>query len=381
MPPPASFRCWPEPTARHTVPSARATIGFTISCAIIVWSGIGAICRAATADLDAPITATWNGIGLREWARRVSDTAGMPVLVDRRLDPDTTVRLECRDEPLLAVLERAAASAGGEVATLTSSVLIVPRGTAAVFIRAEAARVARLASLPARQRSVLNERMPWQWTAGARPRDLLTAAATHAGITLEGAERVPHDHLPATSLPEMTLAERLDLLLRLFELRVDWQAASATAHMPSGRIIPIDAGLPPAAASVASSNAATSAGGQAGRRPKAQPKNDRPQKDQPQPTAGRQTFSLQVAAPLEELLEAVATRLALKLDLDRDSLARGGIAPGEIVRATVKDASRDQLLDAILEPLALQWTINGDTLRVSHASEALSQRSPEPAKP
>jgi hypothetical protein len=71
-----------------------------------------------------------------------------------------------------------------------------------------------------------------------------------------------------------------------------------------------------------------------------------------------------VAAPLEELLTVIAARLQLKLDLDRESLTRSGIAPTEIVRATVKDASRDGLLDAILGPLSLQWTINDDTLRV-----------------
>ena len=54
----------------------------------------------------------------------------------------------------------------------------------------------------------------------------------------------------------------------------------------------------------------------------------------------------------------------LKLDLDRESLVRRGIAPGEIVRATVTDAARDELLDAILGPLDLDWSISGDTLRV-----------------
>jgi hypothetical protein len=54
----------------------------------------------------------------------------------------------------------------------------------------------------------------------------------------------------------------------------------------------------------------------------------------------------------------------MTLDLDRESLTRRGISPGELVRATVKDASRDELLAAILGPLDLRWTIKGDTLRV-----------------
>ena len=335
---PASSSCWGEPTPRDALPSARAAISrgrtglFAIGAALL-WGIIGAVCPAAPVDLDTPITATWSGIGLREWAGRVGHTAGLPVLVDRRLDPDTAIRLECREEPLHEVIARGAAVAGGEVATLDASIRIVPHGMASLVSRAEAARTARLASLPSRQRSVLDTPMPWQWAAGARPRDLVAAAATKAGIALEDVVLVPHDHLPAMSLPELTLAEGLDLL-------------------PTGRISAIDAGLPPPEATAKPRKPAV--GNPPGRRPGPKPKGPAPE----------HTYSLQVAAPLEELLAAIASRLGLTLDLDRESLTRRGIAPGEIVRATVKDASRDELLAAILGPLDLTWTIKGGTLRV-----------------
>jgi hypothetical protein len=255
------------------------------------------------------------------------------------------------------VIARAAAVAGGEVATLDSSIRIVPRGMASLVSRAEAARKTRLASLPSHQRSVLDTPMAWQWAAGARPSDLMAAAATKAGVAIEDVAIVPHDHLPAMSLPELTLAEGLDLLLCPFDMRVDWHAAPAPARVPTGRIIAIDAGLPPPTAiakPVKPTTGKSAAGKPAGRRPGPKPKGPVPE----------HTYSLQVAAPLEELLAAIATRLGLSLDLDRESLTRRGIAPGELVRATVKDASRDELLAAILGPLDLTWTIKGDTLRV-----------------
>jgi hypothetical protein len=352
MPLPDGCRCGSEPTARPTFPSARAVAGYAARGLLVI---VACLCGAwpppAAAEFDGPITATWNGIGLREWTGRMTQTAGVPVLVDRRLDPDTSIRLDCRNEPLLDVIERGASLAGGEVAALRSSIWIVPVGRADVLIRAEATREARVASLPPRTRSVLTKQTAWQWPAGARPRDLVTATATEAGVTIQRLETVPHDHLAAVALPEMTLAERLDLLLAPFDLRVEWQAAAggqadATA---TGTIISIDAGLP----------AATAAGKPADAKP-----HRRPSPAKPKATAGRQTFSLQVMAPLEELLATIAVKLGLTLDLDRESLARAGIAPAEIVRATVKDASRDQLLDAILRPLDLTWTITSDTLRV-----------------
>jgi len=336
----------------------------------IIWGILGTLCPAATVDLDAPITATWSGISLREWAGRVSELAGLPVLVDRRLDPDTSIRFDCREEPFHDVLDRGAARAGGEVATLRSSIRIVPAGLAGVVSRAEEARASAVASLPAGQRAVLDRQRSWQWPAGGRPRDLVADAAAKAGIALEGVATVPHDHLPAMARCEMTVAEGIDLLLCPFDLRVDWQAAgvaasSGTAHGPAGRIIAIDAKLPSAATATGTAAEGTPASG----KPAAGKPLRRPVPRHSKPVTGTQTFSLQVAAPLEELLATIATRLELKLDIDRDSLVRRGIAPREIVRLTVKDASRDKLLDAILEPLDLTWTIDGKTLRVFAAAK------------
>lgn len=352
MPLTDSCRCGSEPTARPPFPSARAVADAAVRGLIVIGACLHGPLRApAAAEFDAPITAAWNGIGLREWAGRLGQATGVPVLVDRRLDPDTSIRLECRDEPLRNLVARGAAAAGGEVAALRSSLWIVPTGGAAILQRAEAARETQLAALPPRQRSALTAKRSFSWPAGTTPRDLVTAAATEAGVAVRGLETVPHDHLAAMALPELTLAERLDLVLAPFDLRVDWQppAGGRAAAAPGGTIIGIEAGLPAATA--------------AGKRSDAEPPRRRAPAP-PKPAGDRHTFSMQVAAPLEQLLATIAPRLGLALDLDRASLERAGIAPAEIVRATVKDASRDELLDAILAPLGLTWTISGDTLRV-----------------
>ena len=370
MPLPVLPHCESEPTARQGFPSAHAARRFgardlAMTGVGILWimNGwvVGAGDPAVTADLAAPVTATWSGIGLRPWAERVSETAGRPVLIDRRMNPDTAISLECQNEPLLEVLTRAATIAGGELAVLESSIRIVPRGRADLVLRAEAARTAELTSLPPRSRSMLANKEPWQWPAGARPRDLLADAATQAGIALEGIDSVPHDHLPAASLPEMALAERLDLLLASFDLRIDWRVAETAADprgnaAPTGRVIPIASGI-------ASRPATAAAGKPRTRAPTGTPTGRRPAPPQKAAVRG-QTFSLEVAAPLEEALTAIATRLELQLELDRESFARKGIAPGEIVRARVTNASRDELLRAILDPLDLDWAITGTTLRV-----------------
>jgi hypothetical protein len=63
-------------------------------------------------------------------------------------------------------------------------------------------------------------------------------------------------------------------------------------------------------------------------------------------------------------LAAIARQLDLDLELDTASLTARGIAPGEIVRAEVVKASRDELFDAIVRPLGLEWNVAGRRLRV-----------------
>jgi hypothetical protein len=331
-----------EPTAPPPAASARAAAR---GPAVVAAALLLVACPARAADLDRTTTAAWTGIGLRDWAARASEIAGMPVLVDPRLDPETRITLDCRDEPIRTLLVRAAAAADGELACLRSTARLVPPATAAQLERAEAVRERTLATLPPRQRAILAARRPWIWPAGARPRDLVVGAAAEAGITLEGVDAVPHDHLPASSLPPLSLAERLDLLLAGYGLQVDWAA-------DAGRIVPLARSLPDGAVAADDRRmhpAPPRGGGKSPRKTAA---------------AAEPTFSLEVAAPLDQVLATIAGRLGLEPVIDQASLRRRGIAAGEIVRARVKDATRDQLLDALLEPLELSWRIEDGRLRV-----------------
>ncbi|MFM8893344.1 MAG: hypothetical protein ACKOTB_17315, partial [Planctomycetia bacterium] len=149
-------------------------------------------------------------------------------------------------------------------------------------------------------------------------------------------------------------SERLGVLLAQYDLRVDWRPSGAgSPAKPRGRIVPIDADLPATASTQSTGSPLSTAGGPRGSG------SPRPLK----PAAGA-TYSLEVAAPLDQLLAAVARRLELELEIDRESLARRGVAAEEIVRLRVRDVSREKLLDAILQPLGLTWSIDDRTLAV-----------------
>jgi hypothetical protein len=324
------------PTARETTAAGRGP-----SLAAAVW--LVAATAAAAAGLEDPVRASWKAIPLREWATRVTPLADRPVIVDRRLDPDTAITLECRGEPLRDAIAKAAEQAGAESAVLRGTIRIVPRGQRDLCERADAARDRDLARLLAASRSALTKKSAWSWPEAARPRDLVAAVAAEAGVKIDGVDELPHDHFPAASLPEMTRAERIDLVLAHFDRRVAWRTGAGGTR---GEIVPLAAELPPPRRDV-------------GQRKKPPPRTGKP-------VAGaKDVFTLRAAAPLEELLAAVAVQQKLTLDLDRASLTARGIAAAEIVRIEVEDVSRDELLGRILTPLGLVWRIEADRLHVS----------------
>lgn len=302
-----------------------------------------AVAGEAVALPATPVDALWNGLPLRAWAERATTLAGRPVIVDRRLDPDTSVTRDCRGEPLRDVLATVAASAGGAVEPLRSWIRIGPLAAAGRATQGERDRLAEIAALPDAARTALAARRAWSWADGAKPRDLVAAAAAEGGATLTGLERVPHDHLPAATLPPLALAERIDLVLAHHDLRISWAAEAGAG--PTGTVVPLPAAALAAPAAIA---------GQA--RPGA--------REGRQPPRVSERFTLRLEAPLDQALASIGPRLGLEPALDRESLAARGILPGEIVRAAVTDASRDELLDAIVAPLGLRWRIDDGRLVV-----------------
>ena len=309
------------------------------------------------APLDQPIQATFKQLPLRTLVARLQAATGVPLILDRRLDPTQRVSLDCRGEPLAAAVGRLAETVHAELAVLESSAWLVPPGEAGHLTAADQLRQQELRRLPPRLRSQLEATRAWVWPAGATPAELLDeliATATASGLpqTLTGlAQTIPHDHLAAGSLPPLSLAERFDLIAMQYGQRVSWEVADR----PQGRLQGTLAPLPEASGE---SRAAVTNRNQP-RRPTAhgrQPAN---------PATSR--YTLRVAAPFAELLAAVAKQLGLTPQIDQPALRRRGIDPREIIRLEVTDVDRNGLLDAIVAPLGLTWAIADDTLAVTAA--------------
>ena len=305
---------------------------------------------AAAVRLDAPVRASFQGLPLRLLLSRLGGSTGTLLVLARQIDPTQPVSLTARGEPLHAVLTEIAALTSTEVAILDSSVWLVPPGEAARYEAADRLRHRTLTRLPASSQTALAHQATWQWAAGATPQELIDELIARAGqqqltISLPTlAAAIPHDHLPAMSLPALPLAEQFDFVAMLYGRRIEW-SQSRHGQQLTGRFLPFPSG--------------------------SQTESNRPahtavaRQPQQQAAAAQPLFTLRAAAPLAALIDTVASQFNLEPAIDREALRRQGIDPQTVVRLEVTDANRDELLDAIVSPLNLTWSISDTRLTIT----------------
>ena len=289
----------------------------------------------------APIVATWQGITLGELVTALTPLIGRPLVLDCRVDPTTRITLSATGQEPAAVLAEVATLAEAEVVILRESVRLAPPRRRAALQAAEEQRSVELSEGSTVWQRVLTQRRPAEWAAAATPHDVVVALTTAADIPVSGLERIPHDHLQALNLPAMSVAAQLDLVLASYDLR-----SAITAE--GLEIVALDPTAQPQ------------------RPPQLPPATSRPRPRMP--AAGTSTFTLEAAAPLDQLLTAIADQTGLTLQLNTTALQASGINPARVVRVAVKNASLEELLDAIAKPHGLRWEIAEQKLSVTAGS-------------
>lgn len=310
--------------------------------------------HASAVSLDVPVRASFQHMPLRVLLTRLGKSTGTPLVLDRQIDPNQPITVTARGEPLHDVLNEIGHLIPAEVATLDASVWLVPPGEAERYEAADQLRQSGLARLPDYIQTAFSQREKLDWEAGATPLELMDqlmseARQRHLFIKLLGVDEViPHDHLPTSSLPAMTLAERFDVVAMQYGFRVDW-SRSRNKQQITGRLLPLSAPLATNTARVPRRSTV----------PSTTRRNHRPAAgDEPR-------FTLRAAAPLTNLIHTVASQFNLTPVIDTTALRQRGIDPQTIVRLEVTDADRDELLAAIVSPLGLTWSITGTTLTVT----------------
>lgn len=337
-------------------------------------------------ELDLAISATWDNVGLRDIARRIGENRQISILLDRRLDPSREVPFEVNNETVLDVLQQIAAKVAARCSVVSSTVYLGPPESAARLRTLIALRTGELFDkslmVPPGRRFELDARQTLHWNDLDRPADLIRTIAKAYGLEVAGLEQVPHDLWAGATLPAVSAAEALSVILTQFDLTFAWTEGAAGI-----RIVPIPEevylertystrGLPPAKA----------AEKLAARVPDLQiepqrdkllvrgtleqqeavdrllnPKRQTAATDEPDGPVplSQQEFTLRVQAVRARALFRKLEESGVELDYDADVLDAAGIDLDQRIDMDVTKVTAEEFFQAICEPLGLKFTIDG----------------------
>lgn len=284
----------------------------------------------------------WQRVPLRDALGRLDELFEDVVFVDRRVDPSQRVSLDIEAKSAEEVVAAIAAERNLGVVRLGRLVYLGPR-TAAEQLHAIAdLRGQEVARLPGESRSALVRKKQLSWPRLTEPRRLVTSVVEQHGWRVARAERIPHDLWAAGKLPDLTLANKLTVLLVGFDLTFQLRPNERSIE-----IVPLQEAV------------ATSGTGGARIQSKTTSNTARPQR------GTKQVYTLRVEEqPVGEVLRALSKRLNWPLDIDEASIRAAGRSLETRVSFAVEDADRDKLLKALLTPAGLDYRLEGDRVRI-----------------
>ena len=186
--------------------------------------------------LQQPISAEWEHIPLRQVVRRLVSVTKVPVILDRRLDPDREVTADIREEQMLPLLNRLVAEQGGEARQIGHVVYAGPKRSAKIAKTLVALRRSDLqkSGFPGSRVQALVDHQTLAWGDLSRPADLLSQAGKKYSLRIDGLEKIPHDLWGRGAFPHMGATEILTLLLLQYDLTFEWTSGGHAI-----RLIPI----------------------------------------------------------------------------------------------------------------------------------------------
>ena len=336
--------------------------------------------------LSKPIGITWAGQSLRNGLRTVQAEYQVAVHLDRRVDPSRKVDLSVQDMALREALARIAHDQELGHIWLGPVAYYGPIETARRLRTLAALRKEEVQKLPAQARQTLARERRLAWSELSTPQDVLADVATTYKLTIVNADEVPHDLWPAGNLPALSFAEQLTLMIAGFDLtfRLD-QTGTQVQLIPMpervtiDRLYPVDGADPAELARLYGRTV-----------PDAQVKDFRGQvavrgrledhekiaalrrgesvavAPAPRPRDKKKiyTYTLKVAAPIEQLLAALQRQAKFELALNRPAIEAAELDMQKVVEIDVKDVSLDELLEAALRPAGLQHRRQGTQVEV-----------------
>lgn len=165
-------------------------------------------------QLQSSFDLTWEEVPLRDGLMRLAQTQRVAIFLDRRVDPDQTMKMKFTNERLELGLQRIAAQLGIGMARVGDVIYLGPQETASRLptVAELQAQFAKSSGYP--EAVKLLDRKKYGWPKLSTPGEILTEVATSHGMRWNNLDVViKHDLWPAVDFPPMKSTEYLSLVL------------------------------------------------------------------------------------------------------------------------------------------------------------------------
>ena len=325
----------------------KRTFFYTLLATILMLASPGSAAQNLNLQqkLQRKVSVTWQGQQLAVALERLAGAEQITLWLDRRVDRQQTVAIECVDLPLVQALERVALQQSLGFTQLENLVYIGPQQSTEELDTLLAQAREPLTKLPATVRKRWLKKQPATWPRLSEPRALAIKWLEEAGFQILGDEKIPHDLWSEQSLPPLALVDRVVLLLVGFDLTCE-----IADDGKSCKIVPISRPL-----DLLPQRRRPRRRGPPRRRPLAQPANS-------PPAPARQLLTLRLEnQPLGRVLDHFAKQLQLEVTWELEDKER---SRAQRVSCDVQKVGLDMLLQNVLSPAGLRHQRDGKQVTI-----------------
>jgi len=335
-----------------------------------------------------PTGSSKSGWPLREKLAGLARANQVAILLDRRVDPGQKLAQSIDgDQPLRDAFFQIAQDRALGVCLLGPVMYFGPMRPVSRMRTVAEMRREEVAKLSPAARSRFSDRRPVKWDDLATPRELLQQAADSSGVKIAGVDRVPHDLWAAADLPPLDLIERLTLIAGQFDLTFQLSPDGGTVTL-----VPIPEEVAVVRSYPGGSDPEALARKWAELAPDCQIKvvegrvfvkglledHERISSPPGRPTGSKPSEPTPIDkiridhmpvknVPLGKVLKFLAGKLSLDVQIDDSAVRRAGISMKQLISFDVKNATVDELLAAVLEPVGLTFRRQGRVVQISPA--------------
>jgi hypothetical protein len=342
-------------------------------------------------ELAQPVTVTRSDVELRPLLARLGADRGIAIVLDRRIDPGRRLDANLPPMKLLSAIRQIAAQAEASVSVIGDTVYIGPSestGKLRTLCVLREMELDAFADQLGPREFELAQIHTFAWDDLDRPVDLLLRAAQRSVLGVDGLDQIPHDLWAGGTMAGVTPVEALSLVLIQFDLTFEWTgAAEGIRLVPVPRLVAVERTHPirtitPAAArervlerfpdlivDVVGRELTVLATVEQHEAIELLARGQNPEEEEDAgfgPIARRRFTLTVVRKPAGSVIRTLQVN-GVKVSYDAETLSAAGIDLTTKISLDLKQATVDELFQALCDPLGLEYEIDGEEITLRPA--------------